>query len=118
MQPINPTQAFLQIPKDGLQQPTVETQKVQLKGKVEEFATVLYAQMFAEMRESGKSEEDEENSVFGGGDTNMFMHFMDEEVGRTFVKQGGNALTDALFKQLAGRLETQANQKQQEGGGQ
>ena len=112
MQPIKPTPTFLQIPQDGLQQPSVVMQKEQLKTKVEEFATVLYAQMFAEMREAGKSEEDEENSVFGGGDTNMFMHFMDEEVGKTFVKQGGNALTSALYKQLAQRLDIQAQQKE------
>lgn len=114
MQPITPTPAFLPVPQDGLQHPSVEQQKVQLKSQVEEFATVLYAQMFQQMREAGKSDEDEENSVFGGGDTNMFMHFVDEQVGRTFVKQGGNALTDALYKQLAGRLDTQA----QQGGGQ
>jgi Rod binding domain-containing protein len=117
MQPITTNSSFLAIPKEGLAHPTVEQQKVQLKAQVEEFATVLYAEMFQEMREAGKSDEDEENSVFGGGDTNMFMHFVDEQVGRNFSKQGGNALTDALYKQLASRLDTQATQ-QQGGGGQ
>lgn len=113
MQPINPASSFVPIPKDGITPPTVEQQQAQLKTQVEEFASILYSQMFQEMREAGKVSDDDENSVFGGGDTDYFMHFLDESVGHNFVKQGGNSLGDALYRQLSGRLSSQA-----QGGGQ
>jgi Rod binding domain-containing protein len=109
MEPIKPKSPFMALPTEGIVAVPKEAQKAQLKGQVEEFASLLYAQMFQEMRESGKGDEEEEgNSVFGGGDTSMFMHFLDESVGRNFIKQGGGGLNDALLKQLSTRLDTQA----------
>lgn len=111
MQPITPP-SFLHLPPAGFsyQKPTAEVQEAGLKKAVDEFASVLYAQMFREMRESGKSEEDEE-SIFGGGDTNMFMHLMDQEVGKAYAAAGGNGLKEALYRQLSGRMANQVETK-------
>lgn len=116
MQPINASSPFMSLPKDGIVQVPVAKQKEQLEKQVEEFASVLYTQMFSEMREAGKSGTDEEEGggVFGGGDTDNFMHLMDEKLAKSFVAQGGNTLKDSLFKQLAGRIDEQAQAK---GGG-
>ncbi len=113
MQPINPRSTFIPMTPEGLQTPTTAETKVKLEGQVEEFATLLYAQMFTEMREAGKNEDDESESVFGGGDTDMFMSFVDQQVGKNFSHQGGSGLKDALLRQLTERLDTQAK-----GGGQ
>jgi Rod binding domain-containing protein len=109
MEPIKPNPPFMPLAHEGFTAATLDVQKTRLKAQVEDFASLLYAQMFEQMRESGKGEEEDEgNSVFGGGDTSMFMHFLDESVGRNFIKQGGGGLNDALLKQLSTRLDTQA----------
>lgn len=115
MDPIIQPSQMRSLPGEGIQKNIpLAQQQAQLKGQVEEFATFLYAQMFGEMRDAGKAEgEEEEGSIFGGGDTNYFMHFLDESVGRSFIHQGGSGLSDSLYKQLAGRLGIQA-----QGGGQ
>lgn len=112
MQPIQPPK-FVPLPPAGFSfaKPTAEAREVELKKQVEEFASVLYAQMFREMRESGiveKEGEDGEEGIFGGGDTNMFMHLMDQEVGKSFASAGGNGLKEALYRQLSSRMATQA----------
>ena len=111
MQPIPPP-SFLHLPQAGFsyQKPTAEAREGELKKAVDEFASVLYSQMFREMREAGKSDEDEE-SIFGGGDTNMFMHLMDQEVGKAYAAAGGNGLKEALYRQLSGRMATQVETK-------
>ncbi len=111
MQPIQPP-SFLHLPQAGFsyQKPTAEVREAELKKAVTEFASVLYSQMFREMRESGKTEEDEE-SIFGGGDTNMFMHLMDQEVGKAYAAAGGNGLKEALYRQLSGRMANQVEPK-------
>ena len=106
MQPITPSPLTpFSLTQSGITPTTPAQQKEMLKGQVEEFASLLYAQMFEEMREAGKSEDDEENSVFGGGDTDAFMHFMDEAVGKNFMHQGGGSLGDSLYKQLSRNLD-------------
>jgi Rod binding domain-containing protein len=114
MQPITPP-SFLQLPQPGFsyQKPTAETREAELKKAVDEFAAVLYSQMFREMREAGKTEgaEDGEESIFGGGDSNMFMHLMDQEVGKAYAASGGNGLKEALYRQLSGRMATQVERE-------
>lgn len=111
MQPIQPP-SFLHLPPAGFsyQKPGPEAKEAELKKAVDEFASVLYTQMFREMRETGQSDEDEE-SIFGGGDTNMFMHLMDQEVGKAYTAAGGNGLKEALYRQLSGRMATQDEPK-------
>ena len=112
MQPINQP-SFLTLPQAGFsyQKPTAEMQDAALKKQVDEFSSILYSQMFSEMRNSGKSEDDEEESIFGGGDTNMFMHLMDQEVGKAFAASGGNSLKEALYRQLSSRMATQVDRE-------
>jgi Rod binding domain-containing protein len=59
--------------------------------------------MFAEMRPK------EEDSLLGGGDTEMFMDFFDQAMAKDFVDQG-NPLVDLIVGRLtpreAGKTET------------
>lgn len=112
MQPITPP-SFLHLPQAGFsyQKPDAASREVELKKAVEDFASVLYTQMFREMREAGKTGEEDEESIFGGGDTNMFMHLMDQEVGKAYASAGGNGLKEALYRQLSGRMATQVETK-------
>lgn len=107
MQPIPPP-SFVPLPPAGFSfvKPTAQAREAELKKAVDEFASVLYSQMFREMRESGVDENEE--GIFGGGDTNMFMHLMDQEIGKAYAASGGNGLKEALYRQLSGRLATQA----------
>lgn len=67
------------------------------------FASILFGYMFAEMRPK------EEDSLLGGGDTEMFMDFFDQAMARNFVDQG-NPLVDLIVDRLtpreAGKTET------------
>jgi Rod binding domain-containing protein len=95
---------------------TLEQKEAKLKGQVDEFASLLYAQMIAEMRKAGGDDEDGDGEgAFGGGDTANFMDMFDRQVGMNFVHQGGSGLKDALYHQLITNLESQA---QAEGGSQ
>lgn len=104
-------QLFNQIPKmnsltaGGVAQPSLEEKKEILKGQVEEFAGLLYSQLVREMREAAKDEEGE--SLFGGGDTGMFMHIYDQQVGKVFAAQAGSGLKETLYRQLSSQLDTQ-----------
>ncbi|MEB3197116.1 MAG: rod-binding protein [Candidatus Sericytochromatia bacterium] len=97
MQPIA-SPAFLPLPAAGFQKPDAAARENQLKQAVDDFASILFSQMFREMREAGKDED--EGSVFGGGDTNLFMHLMDQELGDSYARAGGNPLREAMLRQL------------------
>jgi Rod binding domain-containing protein len=102
MQPIlSPT--FLPIPQPGLQQPTAAARQAALEKAVDDFASVLFSQMFREMRESGDSEDGD--AVFGGGDTGVLMHLMDEQLGKSYVASGGNTLREVMLRQLTSRTQ-------------
>lgn len=58
------------------------------------FASILFGYMFAEMRPK------EEDSLLGGGDTEMFMDFFDQAMARNFVDQG-NPLVDLIVDRLS-----------------
>ena len=110
MQLFNNTPNLKPLSTGQFVKPTIEDKKEVLKGQAEEFAGLLYAQLVREMRESGKDEESEEEGgggIFGGGDSAMFMQFFDQQVGKTFAKQSGSALKDALYRQLTSQLDTQ-----------
>lgn len=119
MQPI-PTTNFLPLPStDGWTKPSLAEDRQRLEQKVEEFASVLYAQMFGEMRRAAASgKEDEEEGVmgqsggFGGGDSEYFMHLFDEQVGKQFAARGGDSLVEALKRQMLGRYDAQAQRPQ------
>lgn len=103
MQPISPP-TFLPIPQPGLQKPSEAARKAQLEQAVDDFASVLFAQMFREMREIGGGENGEDgDSVFGGGDTGVLMHLMDEQLARSYVASGGSGLREVMLRQLMAR---------------
>lgn len=104
MQPINPN-TFYKVPATGWAPPTPDEQEAKLKGQVEEFASLLYAQMFQQMREAAKGE-NEEGGLFGG-DSAMFAHFFDQQVGKAFAAQEGNGLKQALWQQMSQTLAAQ-----------
>ncbi|MEB3298628.1 MAG: hypothetical protein VKO21_03995 [Candidatus Sericytochromatia bacterium] len=70
---------------------TLEPQSPEEAAKA--FASILFGYMFAEMRSK------EEDSLLGGGDTEMFMDFFDQAIARSFVDQG-NPLVDELMGRL------------------
>ena len=107
MQPITPNPNSFKIPAAGWTPPTQEQRAEQLKGQVEEFASLLYAQMFQQMREAAKSD-DEENGGLFGGDSEMFASYFDQQVGKVFASQEGNGLKEALWKQMSKTLEAQS----------
>lgn len=108
MQPINPINNF-KVPAAGWAPPTAEQQETKLKGQVDEFAAMLYAQMFQQMREAGKSDDDEEGGGGGmfGGDSEMFASFFDQQVGRAFASREGDGLKQTLWQQMSKTLEAQ-----------
>jgi Rod binding domain-containing protein len=103
MQPIKSALQAIPLPATGWSPPTPETQHVKLKGQAEEFAGLLYAQLFKAMREASDSSE---GGLFGG-DSDMFSTFFDQKIGKTFAEQGGNALEAALDRQLTSKLDAQ-----------
>ncbi|MBI6545475.1 MAG: hypothetical protein HY692_01695 [Cyanobacteria bacterium NC_groundwater_1444_Ag_S-0.65um_54_12] len=60
-----------------------------------DFAGILFGYMFSEMRP--KSEED---SLLGGGDTELFMDFFDQALGRQFADGAASQIIEALLRQL------------------
>lgn len=119
MQPI-PTTSFMPLPStEGWTRPTVAQNRDRLEQQVEEFAAVLYSQMFGEMRRAAATakEDDEEglfgnSGGFGGGDSEYFMHLFDEQVGKRFAARGGDSLVEALKRQMLSRYDAQAQQAQ------
>jgi Rod binding domain-containing protein len=111
MQPITPNPNLYKIPAPGWTPPTDEQRSKQLEGQVEEFASLLYAQMFQQMREASKvsDEGDEEGGGGGmfGGDSEMFASYFDQQVGKVFAHQAGNGLKQALWEQMSKTLEAQ-----------
>lgn len=61
-----------------------------------DFAGILFGYMFSEMRPKA-----EEGGLLGGGDSEMFMDFFDQAVGRHFAEGAGGQLVEALVKQLS-----------------
>ena len=108
MQPISPP-AFFKIPEPGWAPPTAEAQAARLDAQVEEFASLLYAQMFQQMREAAQGE-DGEGGLFSGNAA-MFAHFFDQQVGKAFASAEGNGLKEALRQQLSKTLEAQSKAK-------
>ncbi|MEB3283810.1 MAG: hypothetical protein VKN33_00805 [Candidatus Sericytochromatia bacterium] len=97
MQPIvAPT--FLPMPVEGFQKPSSAAREEQLKKAVDDFASILFSQMFREMRESAAGED--EGGIFGGGDTNVLMHLMDQELAQAYTTASGNTLREAMLHQL------------------
>ncbi|MBC7472934.1 MAG: hypothetical protein H7263_01490 [Candidatus Sericytochromatia bacterium] len=95
-----------------------------LKAASKDFTAVLFSYMFSTMRgnpdESGGNEEDGGGgSLFSGENVNMFMGFLDQEVGKKFADQGGKDMVDALYRQLKGnnifKDEIEAKKKSLEG---
>jgi Rod binding domain-containing protein len=71
-----------------------------LRQASDDFAAVLFSQMFAEMRP--KPGEDGE-SLFGGEqDTELFMDMFDMSIGQKYVASG-NPIADQLYQQLIGK---------------
>lgn len=75
-----------------------EVQQGGLREAAESFASYLYAQVFSQMR----PQDSEEEGLFSGETSGMFMDFFDQALGKQYVAHGGNALVEQLVKQLSG----------------
>ena len=76
-----------------------------LKDASRDFTSILFSDMFRSMRgnpDDRDSEEDGGGGFFGGENVDMFMGFLDQEIGKKFAEQGGKDMVDALYHQLKG----------------
>lgn len=71
-----------------------------LKEASTDFISILFSYMFQNMR--GNPDDNEEGSFFGGEHVDMFLSYLDQEVGKKFAEQGGADLVNALYHQLKG----------------
>lgn len=71
-----------------------------LKDASKDFISILFSYMFQTMR--GNPEDSEEGGFFSGEHVDMFLSYLDQEVGKKFAEQGGADLVNALFHQLKG----------------
>ncbi len=83
-----------------------ETDK-DLKAAAKDFTSILFSYMFSTMRGNpDEKKEDEEHGIgggmFSGESVDMFVGFLDQEMGKKFSEQGGNDLVNALYTQLKG----------------
>ncbi len=60
-----------------------------------DFAAILFGYMFSEMRPH-----EDKDGLLGGGDSEMFMEFFDEAIGRDMADGPGNPLVKALVQEL------------------
>lgn len=74
-----------------------EVQQGGIREAAESFASYLYAQVFSQMR----SEETDEDGLFSGETSGMFMDFFDQALGKQYAASNGNALVEQLVKQLS-----------------
>lgn len=90
--PVNPLFQLQAILADtgGSEVPLVTTEDA-----AKEFAAILFGYMVSEMR--GKSEE---STLLGGGDSELFMDFFDQAIGRSFVAGAGGPFVETLVNQL------------------
>ena len=77
-----------------------------LKDASRDFTSILFSYMFSSMRGNPDDREKDEDGggggLFGGDNVDMFMGFLDQEIGKKFAEQGGKDMVDALFHQLKG----------------
>ena len=91
--PLNPLSASMPSEPKARQELGLE----ETRQAAEEFAGYLFAQVFSQMR----PESNEEGGLFSGENSEMFMSFFDQAVGKSFANSGsGNQLVDQLVAQL------------------
>jgi Rod binding domain-containing protein len=75
-----------------------------LKDASRDFTSILFSYMFSSMRGNPDDRPDDESggSLFGGENVDMFMGFLDQEIGKKFAEQGGKDMVNALYHQLKG----------------
>lgn len=78
-----------------------------LKTAAKDFTSILFSQMFSAMRGNPDDQEDDQEHGVGGGlfsgdNLQMFIGFLDQEVGKKFSEQGAKDMVDALYAQLKG----------------
>ncbi len=77
-----------------------------LKEASKDFTSILFSYMFSSMRGNPDDRETDEDggggSLFGGENVDMFMGFLDQEIGKKFADQGGQDMVNALYHQLKG----------------
>lgn len=74
----------------------------ELKEASYDFMALLYSYTFSQMRAG--SEENEEG-LFGGSNSQMFMGFFDQEMGEKFARAEGSELSNTLFMQLSRKVQ-------------
>ncbi len=80
-------------------QPKAKEDDPALRKTSTDFAAMLFAQMFSELRGSAK-EEDEESPFGGDKDSDLFMNFYDLALSQKYVATGGNGVAEQLYQQL------------------
>lgn len=73
-----------------------------LKDASRDFTSILFSYMFSSMRGNPDDRDEESGSLFGGENVDMFMGFLDQEIGKKFAEQGGQDMVNALYHQLKG----------------
>ncbi|MFN8674588.1 MAG: hypothetical protein U0457_21210 [Candidatus Sericytochromatia bacterium] len=78
-----------------------------LKDAAKDFTSILFSYMFSTMRGNPDDNNDDQEHGFGGGmfsgeNLDMFIGFLDQEVGKKFASQGAQDIVDTLYKQLKG----------------
>lgn len=87
--------------------PSAETPEA-LKDATKDFASILFSMMVTAMRgqpDESNEEEGGTGGLFSGENMDMFISFLDQEVGKKFADQGGKDLVDALYNQMKGQVE-------------
>jgi len=69
----------------------------ELKEACKDFVAILYAYTFEQLRSTN---EDNEEGLFNGQETSMFMGFLDQEIGKNIANREGGELPDLLYQQL------------------
>lgn len=78
-----------------------------LKSAAKDFTSILFSQMFSAMRGNPDDQDQDEEHGMGGGlfsgdNLQMFIGFLDQEVGKKFADQGAKDMVDSLYAQLKG----------------
>jgi Rod binding domain-containing protein len=93
--------------------PSAETPEA-LKDATKDFASILFSMMVTAMRgqpDESNEEDGGPGGLFSGENMDMFISFLDQEVGKKFADQGGKDLVDALYTQMKGQVEMKDDKK-------
>ena len=70
----------------------------QLDEAVHDFVGLLYSYTFSQMRTP--VDENDEGALFGGANSQMFMGFLDQEIGKRIARAEGSGLAQQMLWQM------------------